>query len=65
MHMHGERARTVAANIGMEATVQKGCKAACIPFTAKGNKHKGRAILTNITKKAVKGEVAVKWHNTF
>jgi len=36
-----------------------------MPVRAKGSKDKGRAILTYITKKAVKGEIVVKRHNTF
>lgn len=59
------RQKSCAASIAMEATLQNGCKAACIPFRAKGNKHKGRMILTYVTKEAVKGEIVIKRHNTF
>ena len=62
---HTELRILCAANIDAEARPQKGCKAACIPLRAKSSKHKARTILTYITKKAVKGEVAVKRHNTF
>ncbi len=59
------RKKSCAANIGMEATLQKSRKAACIPFRAKGNKHKGRMILTYVTKEAVECEIVIKRHNTF